>query len=120
MKKLKEIAIFLTIVGVMIPSLICLIYWSAAAIKVGHFPTYVTDQDWSPFRNFHWLIQYSIVTMVFSSLGIVIILILSSLQILLTSSKKLLFSNKELIVGGISIAISWYLLFGNFGEWFFD
>jgi hypothetical protein len=114
MKHLKKIAISLTIGGIIIPSMICLIYWSAAAFQIGHFPTYTTNQDWLPFKDFHWLIGYSLVSIVFSSLGILFIIIVSAF------SKSLLFSNKERIIGVISIAISWYLLFGEFGEWFFD
>ncbi len=114
MKRLIKIYNLITIGGLLLPAIICLIYWSVAAFNVGHFPLYTTDQDWSPFKNFRPFVDYSLVLMVFAFIGNGIILIFSLFN------KRWRLSKNQLFIGVFSMVLSLFLWYGGFAEWYLD
>jgi hypothetical protein len=114
MNGLSKIYNVITIGGLFLPAIICLLYWSVAAFSVGHFPLYSTDEQWLPFPNFRPFVDYSLVSMVFAFLGNVILLIISLFN------KKWRLSKKQLIFGICSMALSFFLWYGGFAEWYLD
>jgi amino acid transporter len=113
MSKLTKIFRLITILGIILPLIICGIYLLAISFKFGQFPPDLSDSKWRPLPFFRPIVDGSLIVMGFS-----IFPYLTTLVILLIRGWRP--SKPALILEGLLILSIIFFIRSNFVTWFLD